>query len=452
LGQEEKAVRTRSTIIWIVILLLLGGLAYYFEFVVEKERKETEEKANMLFGFETYQIQELKLTRSGKTIRCIKGEGSAWNLTEPVQAVADESVVTDVLNGLAAAKIERVLSEKIDDPVAFGFDKPQYDVELKSKDKTYHLLLGNKNPTDYFYYAKYDGKLLLIPYSISYSLNKELFEFRDKTVISVNTKQTSALEIESDGGIVKLVRQEAGDWKVLEPKAVDAGADEVDKYITSVSLLRVAKFMEKDQSDPKTTGLDSPSLAIRLTVGENKTEKSLLIGKKEKDMYFARRGSAEEVFQLKASDVDNLKYNPDDFRAKQIFSFDKDKVQAIELKHSGITLVLKKVEDNWELEKPEPGPAKGLFVSELLSDILDLRVEKFLDSPANAEYGYDKPSIRVTLRFKEEKEAALLVGSKVEENVYVQVGSENYLVSAADVDQLKREPGHFQESDEKKKD
>ncbi len=139
--------RIRSTIVWIVILLLLGGFAYYFEFVVEKERKETEEKASMLFGFETYQIEELKLTRSGKTIHCIKGEGNAWSLTEPVQAAADESVVEDVLNGLAAAKIERVLSDKIDDPAAFGFDNPQYDIECKSEGKTYRLQLGNKNPT-----------------------------------------------------------------------------------------------------------------------------------------------------------------------------------------------------------------------------------------------------------------------------------------------------------------
>lgn len=438
--------RIRSTIVWIVVFLLLGGFAYYFEFVVEKERKETEEKAKQLFGFETYQIRELKLTRSGKTIHCVKGEGNAWNIIEPVQGVADESVVEDVLNGLAAARIERVLSEKIDDPATFGFDKPQYEVECKSKDKTYHLLLGKKNPTDYFYYAKYNGKLLLIPYSISYSLNKELFEFRDKTVISVNTKQTSALEIESGGVILKLVRQAPGGWKVIQPKTVDAGTGEVDKYITSVSLLRVTQFMEKYQSDPEVTGLDSPSLAIRLTVGENKTEKTLLIGKKVKDRYYARLGSGDEVFQLKALDVDNLKYSPDDFRSKQIFSFDKEDVQAIELEHSGITLVMKKVENKWELEKPERGPAKDLFVSELLSDILDLRVEKFLDPAAGTEYGYDRPSIKITLRFEAEKEAALLVGSKVEENVYVQVGPENYLVSAADVEQLKRDPGHFQES------
>jgi len=443
-------VRTRSTIIWVVILLLLGGFTYYYEYVIEKEKKEAEEKAKKVFQFETYQIQELKLARKGKqTIRCIKGEGGTWNLTEPVQALADESVVMSVLNGLAAAEIERTLSEKIDDPAVFGFDKPEYDIEFKSKDNTYHLLLGKKNPTDYFYYAKYadQEKLILIPYSINYNINKDLFQFRDKTVLAANIKDTSALEIASAGKAVRLVKQENGKWKILQPKTIDAGKAEVDKYITSISRLRVKKFLEKGKSDTATTGLDSPTLTIRLTMGKGKIVKTLLIGKKDKDIYYARRGSGEEVLQLAASDVDNLKYRPDDFRRKQIFSFDKENVQAIELQHSGQTLLLKRDKEDWTLEKPEPGPAKKLFVSELLSDILNLRVEKFLDGPAKKEYGFDKPDLKVNIQFKREKETVILVGKKEAENVYVQVGSQNYLVSAADIDQLKRTPEQFRKSD-----
>jgi hypothetical protein len=445
-------VRTRSTIIWVVILLLLGGFTYYYEYVIEKEKKEAEEKAKKVFQFEIHQIQELKLTQKGKTIRCIKGEGDTWNLTEPVKALADESVVMSVLNGLAAAEIERVLSEKIDDPATFGFDKPEYDIKFKSKDNTYHLLLGKKNPTDYFYYAKDadQEKLILIPYSISYNINKDLFQFRDKTVLKANIKETSALEIESSGKVVRLAKQEKGEWKILQPKAVNAGKDEVDKYITSISVLRVKKFMEKDESDFSKTGLDSPSLKIRLTVGKAKTVKTLLIGKKDKDIYYAQRGSGEEVFQLAALDVDNLKYKLDDFRRKQIFSFDKENVQAIELQYSGHTLLLKKSKEDWTLEKPEPGPAKNLFISELLSDILDLRVEEFLDGATRKEYGFDKPDLKVQIQFKGEEEVVMLVGKKVEEEVYVQVGSQNYLVSAADVDQLKRNPEQFRKSDEAK--
>lgn len=443
--------RTRSTIIWVVILLLLGGFTYYYEYVIEKEKKEAEEKAKKVFQFETNQIQELELARKGKkTIRCIKGEEGTWNLTEPVQALADESTVMSVLNGLAAAEIERVLTEKIDDPAAFGFDRPEYEIEFKSKNNSYHLVLGKKNPTDYFYYAKYANqeKLILIPYSINYNINKDLFQFRDKTVLTANIKDTSTLEVASAGKVVRLAKQEKGKWKILQPKTIDAGKAEVDKYITSISRLRVKKFQEKEESDSATTGLDSPTLTIRLTMGKDKIVKTLLIGKKDKDIYYARRGLAEEVFQLAASDVDNLKYNLDDFRRKQIFSFDKENVQAIELQHSGQTLLLKKDKEGWTLEKPEPGPAKKLFVSELLSDILNLRVEKFLDGSAKKEYGFDKPDLKANIQFKGEEEAVLLVGKKIEKNVYVQVGSQNYLVSAADIDQLKHDPEQFRKSDE----
>jgi hypothetical protein len=436
----------------VVISLLLGGLAYYYEFVVETKRKESEEKAQKVFLFENHQIQDLKLTRKGfSSIRCVKRETDAWDLTEPVQAVADESVVESVLNGLSAAKVERVLAEKIEDPKTFGFDNPEYDIEFKSKDKTYHLLLGKKNPTDYFFYAKYADKekLFLVPYSIAYNLNKDLFEFRDKTVLKADIKETSALEIESAGKIIRVARQEKGDWKVIKPKRVDAGKSEVEKYITSISILRASKFIKKDESDPKTTGLTSPTLTIRLTVGEDKAVKSLLIGKKENDKYYARRRSNTEVFQLDGSVVDNLRYEPDDFRPKQIFSFDKDNVQAIELQYTGVDLALKKVKDDWELEKPEPAPAKGIFVSELLSDILDLRVEKFLDGAAAAGYGFDKPGLKVLLRLKGEKEISILAGKKAGENVYVRIGSRSYLVSASDVDQLKHGPERFRKNSEK---
>jgi hypothetical protein len=328
-----------------------------------------------------------------------------------------------VLNGLAAAEIERMLSEKIDDPAAFGFDKPEYEIEFRSKDNTYHLLLGKKNPTDYFYYAKYadQEKLILIPYSINYNINKDLFQFRNKTVLTANIKDTSALEIASAGKAVRLAKQEKGKWKIIQPKTINAGKVEVDKYITSISRLRVKKFLEKGESDSATTGLDSPTLTIRLTMDKDKIVKTLLIGKMDKDLYYARRGSGEEVFQLTASDVDNLKYRPDDFRRKQIFSFDKENVQAIELQHSGQTLLLKRDKEDWTLEKPEPGPAKKLFVSELLSDILNLRVEKFLDGSAKKEYGFDKPDLKVNIQFEGGKETVILVGKKEAENVYVQV-------------------------------
>ena len=43
----------------------------------------------------------------------------------------------------------------------------------------------------------------------------------------------------------------------------------------------------------------------------------------------------------------------------------------------------------------------------------------------------------------------MLVGNKIEENVYVRVGSQNYLVIAEDVDQLKQDPKHFRQDNKK---
>lgn len=448
--------RFRSTIIWVVILLLLGGFVYYYEAVVEKERTEAEEKAKKVFLFKTYFALELKLTHKGETIRCVKrpGKGDIWDVVEPVQAVADESAVMDVINGMADAVIERTLTGKADDLAAYGLDKPEYDIEFKTKDKTHRLLLGKKNPTGRFFYAKYADreKIFLVPYAVNYSLNKSLFQFRDQAVLRVNIKTTSALDIEIGGKITSLAKQEGGDWKVLQPRILDAGKDEVGRYISFISVLRVKKFLKAEESDPKITGLDKPSLRISLTVGDDKVKLSLLIGKKDivTNQYHVRHGSGLEVFMLDGLAVDNLKWGPDDFRPKQIFSFDKENIETIELQHSDGSMVLEREKNDWRLKEPEPGPAKSPFVLELLSDILDLRAVKYIDGPVKEEYGFTKPALKMVLRLKGDKEISMLVGNKVEENVYVRVGSQNYLVIAGDVDQLKRDPKNFRQDDEKK--
>jgi len=121
----------RSTLIYLIIALLLGGL-YLWDVRSEKEEKALEEEAKVLFpGLDSEKLERIELERGDETIvlRRIAEDASeaSWTITSPVKTGADDFSVNRITSLLPHLKYTRIIEQEAEDAASFGLGNPADD-------------------------------------------------------------------------------------------------------------------------------------------------------------------------------------------------------------------------------------------------------------------------------------------------------------------------------------
>lgn len=162
--------------------------------------------------FEKSEVREIHITDGSGQIFLIK-EGEDWKIQKPLNALADKKTVDGLLDKLDLGKITSVVSESADElkkyinrntlkiELLIGADKVQKEIILSG-------LSGNTA------YGK-DGSrphIFQVDSSFMKPLNKTLFDFQDKSIISFEQNQSTRILYESEGLKVELNKDENGTW------------------------------------------------------------------------------------------------------------------------------------------------------------------------------------------------------------------------------------------------
>ncbi len=104
-----------------------------------------------------------------------------------------------------------------------------------------------------------------------------------------------------------------------------------------------------------------------------------------------------------------------------VWELPEDRIEAIALEHGGSVVELKKGEKNaWRLTRPEAYPADTMAVSDLVSQLARLRRSGGDSSEARPEdYGFQTPSAKVTIVWKEEAGAGKKLSRTLELGVEI---------------------------------
>jgi len=400
-----------------VILILLGLYFYYYEIPVERERKEAKENAKKAIVFKPEAVEELRLKIEGKTILFSNDKGQ-WMIKEPIVAKGENETIGKALNSLAKAEIERTVNENPAGLVDYGLDKPSIEITIKEKNKPplETILLGNKNPTDYYVYMKKKKSkaVMLTSSGLKEQLNQETYYYRDKTVIDFKVEDIKNLGLKYEDKKADLRLDDKKDWQIIKPIKAKADGGSIRRLLYGLKNSRIKGFVEETPKDLKRYGLDSPKIGIIFFTNKNHPAKSLLIGdrvKGEKDFY-AKWEDAKNVFLLPESSLKDYPKTEFDLRDKTVLNFEKEKIFRVELKYPREQIVLVNDDKNqWNITKPIRAKADEFEVSDLLWALLDIRVKGFInDSPkAYQTYGLNKPIIEINLWNKGEKNPFQLV-------------------------------------------
>ncbi|RJP59840.1 MAG: DUF4340 domain-containing protein [Deltaproteobacteria bacterium] len=409
-----------------VILILLGLYFYFYEVPVERERKEAKENDKKAIVFKPEAVEELRLKIEGKTVLFSKDKGQ-WMIKEPIVAKGEDETIGKALNSLAKAEIERTVNESPVSLVEYGLDKPSIEITIKEKNKPplETILLGNKNPTDYYVYTKREKSkaVMLTSSGLKEQLNQEIYYYRDKTVIDFKVEDIKNLRLKYEDKKADLRLDDKKDWQIVKPIKAKADGGSIRRLLYSLKNSRIKGFVEETSKDLKRYGLDSPEMEIVFFSDKNHPAKSLLIGERvkgEKDFY-AKWEDAKNVFLLPESSLKDYPKTEFDLRDKTVFDFEKEKIFRVALKYPYEEISLENdAKNQWNITKPIIAKADEFEVSDLLWALLDIRAKGFInDGPkAHETYGLNKPVIEINLWEKGGKNPFQLIIARKGKNLF----------------------------------
>jgi hypothetical protein len=301
----------RNTIIWLVILLVLGAYVYYFERTPIEETENGERRITLFPNFDPAKVSEFSIvgTDTVQTILCTQNKDSSWNLRSPVSAKADSLEVNTFLSEFKDLKSDRALKNNLQSLSAYDLDTPHQTIFLKTSDKTGggKLFVGVQNPDGNGYYVKKenDPAIYLISSAAVNQWNKSPTDFRDKTVAEFPPDQITQLTLTYPNQSL-VIKKENEDWKLIQPKLMDADRYKVEDLLWKLHSLQIKQFIDESPKDLKIYGLINPSAKIILA-DKNKKTYTLSLGDMTKtgDAIYGKTDANPVVFSL---DTDVLSY------------------------------------------------------------------------------------------------------------------------------------------------
>lgn len=434
-----------------LILLLLGSYFYFYEIKRKGASEKAEEAAKKVFSLTKEDIIELKLKRGDKTIVCRKGDGN-WRLEKPVQAPADSATIEVVLNNLLGLSRERAVEGNPADLAPYGLKEPDIEIALKSnktKVVEQNLYLGDKNPTGSFLYVRQGNKpeVFLVPSNLEADLSKEVYDFRDKTVVSIDPQDIKKVEFIEDGQQIRCELDQAKQWTIVEPIKYRANEKKLKDFLDSVRDLKIKEFIEEDPEELTRYGLDHPSREVAFW-GKNRESSParLFLGVKdeEKKGIYAKRSDKKNVFLLEDGFITYLPKGVKELRDSYLLHFDLEKVIKLGLRHPEEDIIITKEKDHdWQLQSPIKVKADAKEIDNLLNNIKDLKVKAFInDEPKDLqEYGLADAQKSYNIWEKgQKKPKTLLLGQEnpPKTGFYAKIGDQPniFLLSQEDIKKI----------------
>jgi hypothetical protein len=385
----------------LVVAAGLGGFLYYDS----KREPSTGAKLQKAFaGVEADKIEQVTVTSASAEQTTLQKQGSAWQVTAPIAAPADEAEVSGIASNLASLEVQRVVDEQATDFKQYGLDPGRITVAFKTGGKEHTLLLGKKTPTGGDMYARLPGapRVFLVSSFLETTFNKTSFDLRDKTVLKIDREKVERVEVQTGDSTKTFVKQGA-DWRITAPIEARADFGAVEGIIGRLNTSPMKSIEAPEVTDPKALakyGLDKPAATIR--VGSGSAQAGLAIGKSAAEgTVYARDLSRPMVFTIESGLADELKKPADDFRIKDLFDARAFNTTRIEAVRQGTTLAFEKDKDGWKQVTPSAKAADAAKVDALLTALTNTRANGF--EPKLAATGLDAPEVTATIKFEDGK-------------------------------------------------
>ncbi len=442
-----------------IVFLLAAAIAAYVYFYDLKHTKPSDASGDSdssvptgdastnskpVYSLTAPDITNLTIERGAFTAS-FEQRADGWCMTQPVATRAEQSVLGAIAGQLGSVRVDRTLTVAQDRMAAYGLTNPAVTLEFKLKNGTQHKLqLGAKDFSGLSVYADVDGSkdVSLLSDTILTSSDKPVDDFRDQSVLELDSNSVTSFEIKNESGTIA-AKNSDGAWKIEKPRAVGADAGSISSVLGSIGTARIVSFASNTSDDLAKYDLAHPAITFHAQLDSGKFA-DLQLGKKDGSAYFARDPSRPFIFRVQDSVHTSLSSKFFELRDKNLIRAEESDMVRAEIHNAkGATTCVKGGDGSWVIEQPAgqktPPPACPSFWSSLSN----ARADEILDTPpASVTSQLAKPPVQVTLTDKSGKKTEIRISAATGSSVYVRTsaGPEVFKLGKSILDDLNFSP------------
>jgi hypothetical protein len=266
--------------------------------------------------------------------------------------------------------------------------------------------------------------IALVPKTASGLLARTALAYRGRKLFDTADTSLTSVNLNAASGGFALSKEATGDWKLTAPLSSEADPGKATQLAMTLSGLESTEYL-LDTPTPdvlKEFGLEKPAQTLSLGFTGGRTYKLELgnprTGKPE---VFARLDGGG-VFCLPATVVEQLTTGVVGLLPLKVWATLPEKVNGLEVSRTGDaakdSFALAKEGHDWKLTGAFTGPVTFLNAQPLLTSLGSLQAVKYQSLAVTnaAEFGLDKPLLRLKLSFMEKKPTTPGASTKDEEN------------------------------------
>ena len=348
----------KSTIIVALIVAALIGFTV-FDTKRGEKAKQSEEQNLALVKFPIDQVTRVEIKPRDAQPIVLEKKDSDWHLQAPIQELADNQEVKNLLMSMNAERTQDIVIEGPDIQYStYGLDTPPYEVLLQGANgATERIRIGSVRAIEDNLYARIDDepKVRLVTGTWDMILAKRVAEFRNKALYRIGELKVTKLEIlqKRVGAPARMLLEKTGDeWKVLEgDKSYPLSHDRVEAYIEAVKGLRAQDFHAEDKTASGALSkfkLNPPAITVRFFDGEKRTFELQMSEQDERGDAYAVSTDLKPIISIFKINAEPIYRRSDDFFAKKLpFVFDAAKAAKIRLKTARGEASFEKKNGDW---------------------------------------------------------------------------------------------------------
>ncbi|MEM6959579.1 MAG: DUF4340 domain-containing protein [Myxococcota bacterium] len=263
----------RLVIAGVIFALLLGGAVYALNQREAADAGEAETTPE-LPAIEREAITRLTITRPESDPIVLEKSGEEWRVTAPVDAEADQSAVTTVLEKLGDLEVTGVAARREENHGRLEVDSAGIRVEVaQGEGEPVVLIVGAYRDRNTMIRVDGQTEVLSVSGSIKYAFNKELKDWRNRRVFDgLQADRIREITFESENGRYAFARTGAGEWAQAdgEEPIERFGASKVQSIVASIAGMRAVNFA--DNADASAAGFDAPTGTVTLGIAPEEAE------------------------------------------------------------------------------------------------------------------------------------------------------------------------------------
>ncbi len=317
-----------STIFYIFVILLVGGV-YYFDYHQGEQKQKAKDEASVLLPFAKDIVKKVELTQSsGEVIELIKDE-KGWQITKPISDKVDPNTMSDWLNSITTEKSSETIGNSESDTesgsvnwTTYGLDKPKAKIKIFNyQDQSTSMDLGTRKNIDGNPFVRKNQDAVVMVGSTSWSshLDKTVRDFRDKRINRDGFSSMTNFKIKKDKFVLNLKTKE-GLWYSPENEKIKLAQNNVREVVNAINDMRASEFtleVDPSVSDKNKFGLSKPSMSVEVET-EGKPLWTVDFGQDKDKNWYVWVKDLHRVYKVDTTQVDKLfKAKLEDLKEKE---------------------------------------------------------------------------------------------------------------------------------------